>query len=1314
MLKVPKFSDYTNDSSRLNDVNRLQSITRKKYNISETDNNKLYFLPGSFTIAPFTFKSRNNIHPITIVGTLRNNEKAVLHIFDEYMYFVDIIIGKDNDETPFLLKINEIFISHNYNNYIIKKIEDGTYINNGFYGQCNKWLRIYFTSMKDRRLYLDVFDKIPNLKDRIASNMMSYSYKDDLIMFISKNNINTAQWMCVENYILQQDKKTTIKHEYSVFSLADVTNVDINDYTALELNNVGVSIVYDIECYAGNKNNDFPAPENKDDLISMISMTVSDERGKDENKITLILAPMFIPSDDTNIFAFMSEIEMLKAFFYIINNIKPEWIVDFNGFSFDQRWILKRAVIEYKLNKYINRAFSIWSSDYISPFYLARGGNNMDKDITTIIKMDAKDNQECYLLKPEYTATMIDVFVYLYKLTKTLDLPGRKLDDYLEYYNIPLKDKMKFTYMNLIFTGVLAMTAIIKRENMHYSDSTDDKIYPASNLSYHADLVFPQEKYRNIKDIIKYFLLERKKYIDKETIISENINNDVFLNLVKSLTAEYHNGGDDIRSFYNGVIAENNVIINYNVKDTTSLCKLCHKVNIFDTHRIRSSQNHSQICNFALRGENSQAISLFNYYMEVYNITSRTLNNLEESIKRSIHNDVKKRGGKTLPPMHPKNGIIQIPVLCVDVISFYPSIQQQLDISTDTMISGKLNSDDILFSKYDTLQIRSASKRNMLSENKFYHTTFVRTKKSLCGLIQKKNKEDRAKIKLKMAELKKAGDTGVSYLVLDALQNAKKIQSNSIFGINGCEFMCKQGEISIFVNNAITTTAGYLLLSCAKYIFARFGACFAGGDTDSIFMILDKSVYEKCFYQKTKINYSYDYIYENFHDDLIICGEILCKLIKQEINTFLFNLLNGGSIEMEIDEIPAGMPMLVFEKKMYVLQGRKKIKKQIEDINTDELKIVETYERKIRGIATRRKGKTYIEKLFINRAIENLMVFDINIDVKEVIYNLIKEIYNMDIDISHVKQSVSYRPNKDNKMVISFVNRMKMMHDSDIENNIYIIPIPNERFEVAATEQGSKRITLNMNSKQIQKGDKIEYIHVIKHFNLAIDKNHYILDVICKAAAQFLKYMHYYVDNNIVDRAIIIRNISKDITAELNINLETPKLSSQEKKMLLGALTSGVIDKIQNEDFIDLKLILLRKEFPIKQDILVLHSIYDLNFAPNFFYETDLYINLKNKTTDELHELLDSSTATSARTIYKEFINLLAQMHYTIEYILNYLLHVNNWNVVKTVNYINVISDDKKFIKLKNKIQTELDKPEVIAGLKNIYILKQIIKSRLK
>lgn len=258
---------------------------------------------------------------------------------------------------------------------------------------------------------------------------------------------------------------------------------------------------------------------------------------------------------------------------------------------------------------------------------------------------------------------------------------------------------------------------------------------------------------------------------------------------------------------------------------------------------------------------------------------------------------------------------------------------------------------------------------------------------------------------------------------------------------------------------------------------------------------------------------------------MVEISDIISEEIRDEINEYLLSIVGNNCIKMENEEVK--FPVIFTGKKKYAgyAHYHDKTGKLIVDFNPKKIFI--------RGIDIIKAGQPQVAITIGNKILRS--IFDVNKPESLTVLDVVENVFNDAIknkdqwSIDDFIQSDAYRPLKDNKTVKKFVERMTVRHQQMIASNqkkmlagepvdeyLYEPPVPGERFKYIVVKQleyfdiRGRKINLN-------KGDLMEYVHVVRKLGLEIDIAEYLSSKVAGICARFINYHEKFQPENASD-----------------------------------------------------------------------------------------------------------------------------------------------------------------------------------------------------
>lgn len=337
----------------------------------------------------------------------------------------------------------------------------------------------------------------------------------------------------------------------------------------------------------------------------------------------------------------------------------------------------------------------------------------------------------------------------------------------------------------------------------------------------------------------------------------------------------------------------------------------------------------------------------------------------------------------------------------------------------------------------------------------------------------------------------------LEFLTLKGKQEALKEFMNSVYGVFA-------QEISVFFNIYISGAITSIGQQQAKMVGNNLtdeGYKIVYGDTDSVYVIGPESEYTQI--REDHANGKLDLL--EYHTALVNKTFDLAKLKFNTVNAMLREINQTSYLKVAYEEVLH--PAQYFMPKNYA--GLAHIAKV--NFNIDQNNIPKNI--MVRGIDAIKQG---FEQFIINttwKILRRMMSIYETLDTEEIIREELKNVFdNLDqYDISMFIKTAQYKPHKNNIKVNNFVKRMILEHENALMNNdetkiqLYNVPEPNNKFDFTIVKKPIK-YTLTGSKIPQSSADKMEYIDVVKHFNLPIDYEYFIAKSFGGTCAKFLSY----------------------------------------------------------------------------------------------------------------------------------------------------------------------------------------------------------------
>lgn len=324
---------------------------RNKYITQEVE------LDDSFLFFPNDIIETNKYqeYKLTLIGILLDGTKAVVKINGIYP-FLDVKLSHEltREDVQVITRSDAILTqikgSLKIHKYEIIKKKNAI----GFDESKSEYLRIHFKNKHHRQI---IFEHLDALGHDTANNAISCYYRT----VARSNNLNLCYWNKISNFTIIDTDRRCFKSKYYI-------EVDINNINMMEddsnkdirlLKEKFVSCCYDIEEYSNdfdimypNKKTRLPSGNIMEDEIFNISMTfqfIND----DDSFLNIGLATKEAHENSEYITIICnSEKTLLLTFAYIIGNMSPDYIIEFNGSEFDWVNIADKCKLYHIFNEF--------------------------------------------------------------------------------------------------------------------------------------------------------------------------------------------------------------------------------------------------------------------------------------------------------------------------------------------------------------------------------------------------------------------------------------------------------------------------------------------------------------------------------------------------------------------------------------------------------------------------------------------------------------------------------------------------------------------------------------------------------------------------------------------------------------------------------------------------------------------------------------------------------------------------------------------------------------------------------------------------
>lgn len=463
---MPDIYKYSSKHNDFNFPSRMELLPDLNMDIDPSELNEILF--HGFDIQNITkykvYDRRVEGYSVIVTGILQNGERANL-VIDQIPIYFDTRVSKSNTiyEKREIVKIIKESIPNDENEHweVIER-----YPGVGFFENKVYYLRYYFQNQWDRKKALKA----------IKSARNKYETASDIDRSLIQSNIvnyewTFGDWSIVRNYDCHYDEERKI---HILFIN------DPNDFEAVsrplsaeppkcQTPQVPIYFHIPMDIEVNGTSDALPTVHNREEKIFMLSGGVYRSDKPDKPLVSFTISHMkcmedeyqnymssskrqeFMDNDQPDWILILTENEeeTLLAYADILGKIQPEFRSQFNGYSFDDPYIVTRIHQYEKLEEFVEKIT-------IVPYpYVNFNGNVNEKFkrvlLETHIKLeagvfDSNDNRR----RLNYIGSInVDIMCAMKKLNAKDDLlSGHALRAYLDRYGLPKKIDMSIKAMN--------------------------------------------------------------------------------------------------------------------------------------------------------------------------------------------------------------------------------------------------------------------------------------------------------------------------------------------------------------------------------------------------------------------------------------------------------------------------------------------------------------------------------------------------------------------------------------------------------------------------------------------------------------------------------------------------------------------------------------------------------------------------------------------------------------------------------------------------------------------------------------------------
>lgn len=280
----------------------------------------------------------SNKYKLNIYGILPCGSKTVLEI-DGIEPYIDIQGDENLTSIQNISKIRNMLIKEGLS-YINLKINRGRPFLLFNENELD-FVRIYFKSLKHRK---DAIAYFHSKKMNTYNNDISCYYR----VVARDYKLNLTSWNILDNYkVIYNSYQYKCKYHIQI-NIDNIKPFNDNEIfedipkKLLQLDN-SISMCFDIEAYAGNKNGDLPNGKNPEDILFMLCMTYQFINSKDYLLNICLVTKPCDPQEDLLTIVCHTESNLIRTFAIINELIQPDFITEFNGSEFDWPFLIDKA-----------------------------------------------------------------------------------------------------------------------------------------------------------------------------------------------------------------------------------------------------------------------------------------------------------------------------------------------------------------------------------------------------------------------------------------------------------------------------------------------------------------------------------------------------------------------------------------------------------------------------------------------------------------------------------------------------------------------------------------------------------------------------------------------------------------------------------------------------------------------------------------------------------------------------------------------------------------------------------------------------------
>jgi len=488
--------------------------------------------------------------------------------------------------------------------------------------------------------------------------------------------------------------------------------------------------------------------------------------------------------------------------------------------------------------------------------------------------------------------------------------------------------------------------------------------------------------------------------------------------------------------------------------------------------------------------------------------------------------------------------------------------------------------------------------------------------------------------------------------VYTAQSNAVKVLMNSFYGLSGSQNM---PIYSLIIASGITTMGRHNITIANKFV-TKLGYKVVYGDTDSIYVSINKDFLKQYDFDEELARANGNWLEKRIESWTNKVKETFKKihLVNQEVNEYFMTLYGTDALKMSYEEV--GFPAAYVGKKKYFFY------QHIKQINFYP-KEKDLFVRGITGVQQNRSGFTNILTM---KYMMTILSPENTLSPLELVHNIIDEYFTTDWPLKEFIKFATYKPDKKNVMVHTYVDHMKEQYEiykNEFEGtkcigDYYEPPEPGEKFPYVIMEIDREFNELGSYVKTTT-GDQAVSPGLFNYKGYKLDKIYYSKELLTTMARMLTVVSDFHPQGELSNEefdAKLMKNVERHLVKYVKKYKKAPTEEFITKKKTLMGKTRKVTRIVDEHLSGTTSFANLVKETDLlnraqkntqtatKYVIRKVHAYVDL-IAPN---ETLSSTSINIKEVKQKLSLCDehkSNWNTYLNTIASELVNLVLQRH---------------------------------------------------------------------